>query len=50
MKLNYKEITPCLKATTLKWEATLSKTNETRLDRATLTDMVKSGMYFAENF
>lgn len=43
MKLNYKEITPCLKASVLRWEGMLDSVQRTSIDRETLTEMVKSG-------
>lgn len=44
MKLNYKEITPCLKTSALKWEEILNKRHELQIDRAAIAEMVKSGI------
>lgn len=46
MKLNYKEITPCLKTSAMKWEEILLNPDqhETNLDKSTLMIMVKSGV------
>lgn len=46
MKLNYQEITPCLKITAAKWEELLNKRQELKVDRTTLTDLVKAGKNF----
>lgn len=45
MKLNYEEITPCIKTAALEWEQTLNDPNryETQKDKAKLIEAVKTG-------
>ncbi|GIY14086.1 TBC1 domain family member 1 [Caerostris darwini] len=46
MKLNYEEITPCIKACTQEWEEVLNNTrcNDISVDRGKLMEMVKKGV------
>ncbi|GFR18339.1 TBC1 domain family member 4 [Trichonephila clavata] len=46
MKLNYEEVTPCIKSATLEWETIVQnyKHNECKMDKGELLELVKKGV------